>query len=212
MFVTVDPERDTPEFMADMDEVHARGLHRRDRVARRHHGTRRTATAPGMPGSTARRRRATRCPTPRSSISSMPRAGSGSASRSGPGWRVDARRPSTPSATRPGGPIVNRSTHRRISMVVRGHRSARARRRGSVVGRCRPVAGRRQSIDRIARVATLSVEGAWARVSPMMERAGAAYMVIRNSGTDGRRAGGRDLARRGRRGAPRDRAPTRAAR
>ena len=29
----------------------------------------------------------------------------------------------------------------------------------------------------------LTVEGAWARVSPMMDRAGAAYMVIRNSGT-----------------------------
>lgn len=31
--------------------------------------------------------------------------------------------------------------------------------------------------------ATLTVEGAWARVSPMVDRAGAAYMVIRNSGT-----------------------------
>jgi copper(I)-binding protein len=31
--------------------------------------------------------------------------------------------------------------------------------------------------------ATLSVEGAWARVSPMMDRAGAAYMVIHNAGT-----------------------------
>ena len=29
---------------------------------------------------------------------------------------------------------------------------------------------------------TLTVEGAWARVSPMVDRAGAAYMVIRNSG------------------------------
>lgn len=31
---------------------------------------------------------------------------------------------------------------------------------------------------------TLSVEGAWARTSPMMERAGAAYLVIRNTGAD----------------------------
>lgn len=30
---------------------------------------------------------------------------------------------------------------------------------------------------------SLSADGAWARVSPMMERAGAAYLVIRNSGT-----------------------------
>ena len=31
--------------------------------------------------------------------------------------------------------------------------------------------------------ATLAVESAWARVSPMVDRAGAAYAVIRNSGT-----------------------------
>ncbi len=30
----------------------------------------------------------------------------------------------------------------------------------------------------------LTVEGAWARVSPMVERAGAAYMVIRSQGTE----------------------------
>ncbi len=37
--------------------------------------------------------------------------------------------------------------------------------------------------DGPAAMGPLTVEGAWARVSPMMGRAGAAYMVIKNSGT-----------------------------